>query len=205
MTASEFLETSLYLLATINPPSKIFLLSSMDPPYTRKEMLDVCLRSSFVAFLILATMALAGNVLLINVFKIDLYSLRVAGGIVLLIVGLHAVSKGRFYEKTEMEKVSDLSIVPLAAPFIAGPGSITVAISIVSISGMGLALACILAAIIANLLIMLSSPFIGKALEKVHAIGPCVRITGLIVMAMAVQMILVGLHDWLAPIIQAQR
>jgi len=203
MIASEFLETSLYLLATINPPSKIFLLSSMDPPYTRKEMLDVCLRSSFVAFLILATMAVAGNVLLMNVFKIDLYSLRVAGGIVLLIVGLHAVSKGRFYEKTEMEKVSDLSIVPLAAPFIAGPGSITVAISIVSISGMGTALACILAAILANLLIMLSSPFIGKALEKVHAIGPCVRITGLIVMAMAVQMILMGLRDWLAPIVKA--
>jgi multiple antibiotic resistance protein len=198
---TEFIETSIYLLATINPPSKVFLLSSMDPPYGRRQMLDVCVRSSIVAFLILVVMACAGKLLLVNIFRIDLYSLRVAGGIVLMLVGLQAVTKGRFHEKAEMEKVSDLSIVPLAAPFIAGPGSITVAISIVSTSGMLMALSCIATAVLANLLIMLSSPLIGKSLEKVRAIGPCVRITGLVVMAMAVQMILAGLHDWLAPIL----
>ncbi len=203
MTQMDFVETSLYLLATINPPSKVFLLSSMDPPYTRRQMLDVCLRSSFAAFLILAVMALAGNLILINLFKIDLFSLKVAGGIVLMIVGLHAVSKGRFYEKADMDQVSGLSIVPLAAPFIAGPGSITVAISIASMSGATMALGCIFAAVAANLLIMLSSPFIGKAVEKVHAIGPAVRITGLVVMAMAIQMILSGLRDWLTPILKA--
>jgi multiple antibiotic resistance protein len=197
MELRDYLETSLYLLATINPASKIFLLSTMDPPYSSKELLSVSLRSTFAAFMILAILAVLGNMLLVDLFKIELYSLKVAGGLVLLGVGWHAVSKGRFYEKSDFDLVSDLSIVPLAAPFIAGPGSITVAISIASTHGKFESILCVAAAVLANMLFMLSSPFLGKALDRVHAIGPSVRICGLVVMAMAVQMVLAGLGDWI--------
>ena len=201
MEIRDCLETSVYLLATINPASKIFLLSSMDPPYDSKRLLDIALRSSIVAFAILAILGVAGESILMDLFRIDIYSLKVAGGLILLLVGMHAVSKGSFYEKSDFEQVSDLSIVPLAAPFIAGPGSITVSISIAASHGYAATILCVALAVAANMVFMLSSPLLGKGLERMHAIGPTVRITGLIVMAMAVQMILSGLGEWLKPII----
>lgn len=204
MEIRECVETSIYLLATINPASKIFLLSSMEQPFGKRKLFEVALRSSLVAFAILALLGVAGEGILMGLFRIDVYSLKVAGGLVLLLVGLHAVSKGRFYEKSDFERISDISIVPLAAPFIAGPGSITVAISIAANHGYASAALCIALAVAANMAFMLSSPFIGKALEKLHAIGPTVRITGLVVMAMAAQMILSGLGEWLKPLLQAR-
>ena len=201
MELRDYLETSIYLLATINPASKIFLLSSMEPPYTYRQLLSVTLKSSIVAFLILAILGVAGESILMGLFRINLYSLKVAGGLILLSVGMHAVSKGSFYEKTDFEQISELSIVPLATPFIAGPGSITIAISIAAGYGYLASVICVFLAVAANMAFMLTSPILGKFLDKVHAIGPTVRITGLIVMAMAVQMILGGLGDWLRPLL----
>ncbi len=201
MDLREYVETSIYLLATINPASKIFLLSSMEQPFSKEKLWEVSLRSSLVAFAILAILGVAGESILMGLFRIDIYSLKVAGGLVLLLVGMQAVTKGRFHEKSEFEQISDISIVPLAAPFIAGPGSITVSITIAANYGYAATVLCIALAIIANMAFMLTSPFLGKALERIHAIGPAVRITGLVVMAMAVQMMLSGLGDWLRPIL----
>jgi hypothetical protein len=123
------LESSLYFLALINPASKIFLLSSMDPPYTWKELRSVALRSNLAALIILAALTGLGSLLLKVVFHVDIYSLKVAGGVVLFIIGLTAVRQGRFYEKRTRDTNSDISIVPLAAPLIAGPGTMAAAIA----------------------------------------------------------------------------
>jgi small neutral amino acid transporter SnatA (MarC family) len=48
---------------------------------------------------------------------------------------------------------------------------------------------------------MLMSLWIGRILERLHAFGPLIRITGLIVTAVAVQMTLSGLSQWLGPIL----
>jgi multiple antibiotic resistance protein len=117
--------------------------------------------------------------------------------VVLFLVGLSAVRNGRFYEESVLQTVPDISIVPLAAPLIAGPGTITAAISYSSIHGFWITLICVSIALVVNLGIMLSARRIGQILEKVNAIGPLVRITGLVVMAVAVQMMLTGIGEWL--------
>lgn len=193
----KFLEISGYFLAVINPASKVFLLASMNPPYSKKELWIVSTKSSVAAFIILASLAMAGNFILTKIFSINIYSLKIAGGIVLFTVGLQAVRNGRFYEKNDMLNVSDLCIVPLAAPLIAGPAAIAAGISMSSIHGMPLTILSIAAAILVNMCIMLTSLTIGRTLERIQAFGPIVRITGLIVMAMAVQMMLTGAGEWL--------
>jgi len=90
-------ESTAYFLSLINPASKIFLLSTMDSPYSWKEVWSVALRSTLIALLI-------------------------------FIVGLTAVRRGRFYEDTAMRSVSGISVVPMAAPLIAGPATITAGI-----------------------------------------------------------------------------
>lgn len=200
MSAEAFVQTSLYFLALINPPSKVFLLSSMDPPYSRAELLKVSVTASSVALVILLLLSGIGHFILHEVFRVEIYSLQVAGGIVLFIIGLTAVRKGRFYEQ-DFHGATDISIVPLAAPLIAGPGTITAAISFAATQGMAITMVSLTVALAVNFLVMLMSVWIGRILERLHAFGPLIRITGLIVTAVAVQMTLSGLSQWLGPIL----
>ena len=190
------IENTLYFLALVNPASKIFLLSTIQPPYTSKELWNVSLRSTIVAFLILLVLAGTGKFLLVSVFHVQMYSLNVAGGIILFIIGLTAVRKGRFFEETALRRVSEISIVPLASPLIAGPGTITAAIYYSSRHGFILTMICLSLALLINFIIMLSSLYIGQSLERVNAIGPIVKITGLIVSAVATQMVFSGVQEW---------
>jgi multiple antibiotic resistance protein len=191
------IQTSLYFLALINPASKVFILSSVNPPYSKSELLKISAKSSFVALVILLVLTGLGIWILKSIFQVEIYSLKIAGGIVLFIVGLTAVRKGRFYEQNVQDAISDISIVPLAAPLIAGPGTITGAISYSSAHGIPITMISLTIAVTVNFLIMLSSIWIGKTLEKLHVFEPLIRITGLIVAAVAVQMILGGLSDWI--------
>jgi multiple antibiotic resistance protein len=189
--------TFLYFLALINPASKIFLLSTHQPVFDQKNLQAVAVRSTFVAFIILSLLALAGNFILVQVFQVNIYSLRIAGSVVLFLVGLSAVRHGRFYEESSLKSTPDISVVPLAAPLIAGPGTITAAISYAALYGFWFTIICLSAALLVNLIAMLAARRIGSVLDKINAIGPLVRISGLIVMAVAVQMLLTGLEDWI--------
>ncbi len=192
------LENSLYFLALINPASKLFLLSSIQPPLSRKRLLDLSIQSTTVAFIILLLVTVVGNFLLHSLFHVEIYSLKVAGGIVLFIIGLQAVRNGKFYESSPNANMGDISIVPLGAPLIAGPGTITAAISYSSASGVANTLLAISVALVLNFILMTCSLWIGKILDRFQVIGPLIRITGLIVAAVAVQMILNGIGEWFA-------
>jgi multiple antibiotic resistance protein len=198
------IETTAYFLALINPPSKILVLATHQPPFTQKELFSISLRSTIAALTILAILTSIGSFLLVQLFHVEIYSLNVAGGIVIFLVGLSAVQKGRFfYEDVNLAQGSDISIVPLAAPLIAGPGIISAAISSSSSSGLSLTLFCLIIALSINFVLMLFSLYIGRGMEKAHMTGPMIRITGLIVLSVAVQMIFSGFGTWLNKILAA--
>ena len=197
MEFKSIISNFLYFLALINPISKVFLLSTMDPPYSRKQLFVVAFRSTAVALFILVLLSVAGHYILNTVFHIHIYSLKVAGGFILFIIGLTAVRRGKFYEESAMQHVTDISVVPLAAPLIAGPGTITAAISFASLSGYPETILCITLALLVNFLVMTVSRQIGSVLEKINMTGPLIRITGLIVTAVAVQMVLTGVQEWI--------
>jgi multiple antibiotic resistance protein len=204
MTFDALLQTSLYFLALINPASKIFILSSMDPPFSSADLRRVSTKATSVAMVILLMVSTIGHFLLHWVFRVEIYSLQVAGGVVLFIIGLTAVRKGRFYEQDFHNVTTDISIVPLGAPLIAGPGTITAAISFASTHGISITIVSLAMALVVNFCFMLSSVWIGKALTRFNVFGPLIRITGLIVTAVAVQMVLTGLSQWLTPIFSSR-
>jgi multiple antibiotic resistance protein len=196
-----FVQTSLYFLALINPASKVFLLSSVEPPYSRKTLVKVSAEATFTAFLILVSLSTLGQFLLKLVFQVEIYSLEIAGGIVLFIVGLTAIRKGHFYEIDLHGAPTDIAVVPLGAPLIAGPGTMAAAISLASKHGPFVITLSLTVALFANFLIMLASSWLGKTLDHFHVLGPLIRITGLIVAAVAVQMAMTGVSEWLAPML----
>jgi multiple antibiotic resistance protein len=84
--------------------------------------------------------------------------------------------------------------VPLAAPLIAGPGTIAAAISSTVQSGLLPTCLALTFAILVNFILMLFAHSINTFLTKTHLIGPLIRLTGLIIAAVAMQMILTGLR-----------
>ena len=199
MRIKHIIVVTIYFLVFINAASKIFLLRSIDPSLSFRKLVKVCLNATVVAFVILLLFTGTGTMLFKQVLHINLYSIKIAGGVVLFIVGLHAVGRGAFFEKdTSTTEGSDLnfSIVPLGSPLIASPAAITGAISLSSETCMIPVMFSLFLALGLNLSLMLTSGEIGRTLLYFHIIGATIRITGVLVAGIAVQMILSGLGDW---------
>ncbi|EKE00923.1 MAG: hypothetical protein ACD_21C00251G0006 [uncultured bacterium] len=197
MNLAQIIENSLYFLVLINPVTKILFITSRHPTYLRKELTKIAVRSTIAALLILVILASIGDFLLIKIFHVEIYSLSVAGGIILFIIGLTAVRKGKFFEENEEnDRSRDISIVPLAAPLIAGPGTMTAAVSFASMNGAIVTIICITIAMLINFACMLFSFQINRLIDKLNATETLIRITGLIVTAVAMQMIFSGCTTW---------
>lgn len=75
------------------------------------------------------------------------------------------------------------------------------AISLASKHGADIITLSLTVALVANFAIMLVSSWLARVLEYFHMLGPLIRITGLIVASVAVQMVLTGISQWPGPIL----
>jgi len=193
-------DCTLALIALINPISKIFLITSLRENASGSEVRRIIVKSSFVAIIILLAFIFMGNFLLSRFFHIQIYAFKMAGGIVLFMRGLDALNKGLFFELNHKQKLEDMSIVPLASPMIAGPATITAAVSFPAQYGIPVTSVSIIIAVCINLLIMMLAPFITTHLIKQNIMGALIRITGLIVATIGIQMMLDGLREFIKTI-----
>jgi multiple antibiotic resistance protein len=192
------IENALYFIALLNPASKVMFLSTYEPKLTKKQIFELSWKSSTAALLILITLATFGEIVLSKIFRVELYSLKITGGIVLFMIGLVAIREGHFVNKDEHQKqidFTDLSLIPLATPLIAGPGIIAAGISTAAQYGVVSVIISLFLGIFINFVIMLFSSGINRVLEKLHLLGPLIRLTGLIISGVAAQMIINGIKE----------
>jgi len=200
-TAHEVFLNSLYLLALINPISKICILSVFSGNTdSKKEIHQIVMKSTIIALLILTMVMLFGEFLFYSFLRVELYSLRVAGGCVLFWVGFKALSKGVFFETGTQTRLSEISIVPLASPMIAGPATIAAALPMAVSKGFAMSFTAVAVAVFINMIFMLLAKPIGNILVRFNIMGALIRITGLIVTTIGVQMILTGISTWLSSV-----
>lgn len=90
--------------------------------------------SVLIAFAILLIFALFGRIILDNVFQIQIADIRIAGGILLLILTI----RGLLLEERPISSVNpsastveQIACVPLACPLLAGPGAMVTSLTIV--------------------------------------------------------------------------
>jgi multiple antibiotic resistance protein len=195
---NEVFRTLLLFILLINPVSKIGICFSLRDSMNRSELRRLALRSNLIGLVTLVVFALAGTFIVRNLFQIELYSLQLAGGAVLFIVGLHALQSGEFFEMKSGMSLQDISCVPIAMPLIAGPATITAAISKTAAYGPLVVTLSLLLATGINLFIMIYSMGLGKFLDSWKLLGPLVRITGLFIAAIGADMILNGLSQWIS-------
>jgi len=101
-----------------NAPIVLILTKGMDVQ-ERARVID---RAALVATLILLGFAFAGQTVL-DYLHISMGSLRVAGGMLLLLISLDML-RGEL-ETPTVDQGKDIAITPLALPLLAGPGTLT--------------------------------------------------------------------------------
>ena len=118
----------------VNPIGLVPLFISItrkEPPSKRRT---IALRGVVIAALILIFFIAVGQILL-NALSITLASFRIAGGLVLLAISMKMILENEPQSAPADERAGDpagsgqdVSVFPLAMPFIAGPGTIMVAV-----------------------------------------------------------------------------
>jgi multiple antibiotic resistance protein len=157
-------------------------------------------KANVIAFFILFSFAVTGTTIF-NLFGITLPAFQIAGGILLLLLGISQLNaksnRLRLDEQSESLEKHDISVFPLATPLLAGPGAIsTVVLQSSEATNMGkLAMLCtaiFLTLFISNL-ILKGSKHLQKIMGKT-GLNILTRIMGIILTAIAVQHILTGVE-----------
>lgn len=185
------------LLALVNPIQKIFLMTSLKGQLTDKELSILAYKSTFAAFLILLLFLSLGNVIFNYIFHIQLYAFRITCGLVLVFNGFDSLQKGIMIRMEKGIKVRDVSAVPVAMPMIAGPGAITAAVTFPNQYGLLVTISALMLALLVNYCCMYFAGFAGKLLARLNLMSALVRILGLIIATIGVQMISTGLIELL--------
>ncbi len=129
---TQFLMNCVSLLAILNPfgnvPLCVTLTEDMSPR-SRKKLFDLIV---YTGFTIVILFGLLGDILMTYFFRVEMTEIRIAGGILLVVVALKNLlfnKKGtkslkKDEEMTEEEEIQQ-GIIPMAFPIMVGPGSMT--------------------------------------------------------------------------------
>ncbi|MEM6722576.1 MAG: MarC family NAAT transporter [Bacteroidota bacterium] len=190
------------LFSVVNPFGAVPVFLAMTPDHTRSERRTTAKYTSFYFALILISFFLAGTYIL-SFFGISLDAMRIAGGLVILASGFTLLSgkiaEGRAVGKKVQEEAiqkEDISFAPMAMPMLAGPGSISLLIGLGSehtlMNDKVLIIGVILFTAAAVYGILRVAPMLQKVLGQA-GINAISRIMGFLVMAIGIQLIIVGI------------
>jgi len=169
----------------------------------RQRQRRMARRGALTCFIVLMTFALAGK-LIFRMFGITLPAFEIAGGVILLLIGIDMIEAKRSPtqelsdETAEATAKDDAGIVPLGIPMLAGPGAISSVMILVGEALKFWELMVILGAI--SLTAWISYLILNGADRVRRIMGETgirilVRIMGLLLVALAVQFFVNGLTD----------
>lgn len=187
------------LFSIINPLGTVPIFVGLTTNESKINRQRTCILTAVNVCVILIISFFAGSYVL-NFFGISINSLRIAGGLIIassgfaLLTGSFTKHKGmkRSSVQADLEKRSDISLTPLAIPMLAGPGSISLLITLNQLHQETNQILIILGAIlcvgVSVFLILRSSHFIVKGLGA-SGINAISRIIGFIVIAIGIEYI----------------
>jgi len=182
-------------------PSFLAITETADPPRRRR----MARKGALTCFIVLTSFALGGQ-LIFRMFGITLPAFEVAGGLILLLIGLDMLQAKRSAtqeasgETEEASHKEDAGIVPLGIPMLAGPGAIS---SVMVLVGqvpslwhweMGAILGSIGLTSLVSYWVLAGADGVRRVMGET-GIRILVRIMGLLLVALAMQFFVNGLTD----------
>ena len=190
-------------LVVVEPIGVIPLFIAMTEGVAEKERRRMARKAVLIAGCIFLLFAFGGGQFL-RVLGISLDAFRICGGLLLLLIALEMVfaresgSRSSHPEVEEGKAKTDISVFPLAFPFIAGPGSLTTILLAFGPATddpllFGGLLACVALALVFALMTLYLVAPINRVLG-VTGTNVMNRLFGVLLGALAVQYVLDGLR-----------
>jgi multiple antibiotic resistance protein len=182
-------------------PSFLAITESVDPARRNR----MARKGAITCFIVLTSFALAGQYIF-QMFGIKLPAFEVAGGLILLLIGLDMLEAKRsptqeaHGDAQEGAAKEDAGIVPLGIPMLAGPGAISsVMVLVGQVPGlwhweMGAILGSIALTCLVSYWVLAGAGRVRKVMGET-GIRILVRIMGLLLVALAMQFFVNGLTD----------
>lgn len=196
------LQDTITMMAIVDPLGvSAIMLSLLSENTTKEDISKIAIKSTLTIIIAFFVVLVSGNFLL-KLFGIEIDSLKVMGGIVLLLMAIKMVngvgeSKNQTKEeRAEAKSHEDFAVIPLAIPITFGPGIFA---TILILRNQSEGLVSLVAFIIGFLLVAFSvylafrnsiyiKKYLGITGSKIIS-----RLMGLIVGAIAVQFIVSGI------------
>lgn len=200
---SEHIKFLVGIFAILNPLGTIPIYLSLMAGRSSAEMYRTTLKASIAVAVILTIAVWAGDAML-TFFGIGIPAFRIAGGLLVLLIAVAmfgaktSPARHTDAEQVEAEAKTDISVVPLAIPLLAGPGAISLVIVDAHQAGslpekLAFNLGILGVAGIVWVVLRLAEP-IGARLGT-GGLNIATRVMGLILAAMAVQFMADGMLE----------
>ena len=186
--------------AIMNPISNLPAYMALVADDSQKISRKIAFRSLLIAFVIITVFIFSGD-FIFKVFGITIVSFRIAGGILVAVIGYHMINGNHSpsYKGMEQQAVNSdpmsIAISPLAMPLFAGPGTITTALSLANgglrnqlITVVAFALLCVITYLLLRSAKQIAG-LLGKNLMKIIT-----KMMGLLLFSIGIQMIIVSVQ-----------
>jgi len=191
---SEFIGAVVIFLAVMDPFVGLMALFAISKSESSKGKIENANKALIVAASVVTVFMLFG-IGILTVFKISLFSFEIAGGIVLMLLGLQTVLGFNLGTKNLQEK--DAEAVLIGTPIIAGPGTILTVILLSQELGQIVAMAAAVTALaITWIILRVGIQYESKIPQSVVRIMS--GLLGLFITAFAVEFIVAGIRGYFA-------
>jgi len=190
------------LFTLLNPIGTAPIVLSLTQDLSDAEYKKVIRKSIITACSILLTFAFMGKIIF-TFYGITVYAFKIAGGILFLRIGINMLeakvsrTKSTPKESKEAADSDDIALTPIGIPLIAGPGAITSVMILAAQANSFQHKIIFYSNIVLTLFITYLILGLGKKItKKLGTAGLRVieRIMGMILMVVAIQFIVDGLH-----------
>ncbi|MEE4292429.1 MAG: MarC family protein [Xanthomonadales bacterium] len=196
--SAEIISAATLLFLVMDPLGNIPVFLSVLEGVPEKRRMRVLLRELFLALVVLMLLLFFGQTFM-SFLQLSEHSIRIAGGIILFLIALKMVFPVTRSAWASEEIDGEPLLVPLAIPMVAGPSGMAVVMLLAS-DNPDRMLEWTLALFIAWLLtsvILISANGLKRVLGRRGLIA-MERLMGMLLIALAVQMLLEGISTYIA-------
>ncbi len=193
------LQSFVTLFVIMDPPGATPIFLALVADKSPQERRILAIKAASVSFSVITMFALFGRFIL-SYLNISMASLQAAGALLLLLISLDLLTGGTGGGKSENTDVN-IALVPLGTPLLAGPGAIVATMIFVQSADTAPMIAGLVAAIVgvhlAIAAVLMASTTILKVIKEA-GVTLIARIAGLLLAAIAVQMLVDAIRTFVA-------
>ena len=183
--------------AIMNPIANTAVFAGLTSNKSKSEQIKIASKALIITFIVILLFAVLGKAIF-HLFGITLPALRIAGGILVFIVGYHMLHGDNSKLHTaEQNYDSDIAVSPLAVPLLAGPGTIATAMNYSASGGWGEIIVTVAMFAILCIITFFCFIYSSKILVIIGESGLSIitRLMGLILTVIGAQMLIIGVSS----------